>query len=86
MDRKALSLLCGDKSKDGISSAVANTCDHVVLLPRVAQSLVTITKLNVIGERQRFGVAVLNAGFSVLHADADAIFLKGELQSTNCYI
>ena len=36
----------------------------------------TISKLNVIGERQRFGLRVLEAGFNVLFADLDNIFLK----------
>lgn len=35
-----------------------------------------ISKLNVIGERQRFGLRVLEAGFNVLFADLDAIFLR----------
>ena len=47
----------------------------VVLLPR-AQQGVPITKLNIIGERQRFGVQVLAAGLSVVHADADALFVR----------
>lgn len=46
-----------------------------VLLPR-AQQGVPITKLNIIGERQRFGVQVLAAGLNVVHADADALFLR----------
>ena len=36
----------------------------------------TISKLNVIGERQRFGLRVLEAGYNVLFADLDNIFLK----------
>lgn len=47
-----------------------------LLLPRVASGAVTISKLNVIGERQRFGLRVLERGFNVLFADLDAIFLK----------
>jgi len=47
-----------------------------LLLPRVASGNVTIIKRNVIGERQRFGLRVLEAGFNVLFADLDAIFLK----------
>jgi len=47
-----------------------------LLLPRVASGAVKIEKLNVIGERQRFGLRVLEAGFNVLFADLDAIFLK----------
>ena len=47
-----------------------------LLLPRVASGDVTITKLNVIGERQRFGLRVLEAGFNVLFADLDALFLR----------
>jgi hypothetical protein len=35
-----------------------------------------ISKLNVIGERQRFGLRVLESGFNVLFADLDAIFLR----------
>ena len=46
-----------------------------MLLPR-AQQGVPITKLNIIGERQRFGVQVLAAGLNVVHADADALFLR----------
>lgn len=44
-----------------------------LLLPRVASGSVSITKLNVIGERQRFGLRVLEAGFNVLFADLDAV-------------
>ena len=47
-----------------------------LLLPRVADEAVKITKLNVIGERQRFGLRVLEAGFNVLFADLDAVFLR----------
>ena len=47
-----------------------------LLLPRVASGDVTITKLNVIGERQRFGLRVLESGFNVLFADLDALFLR----------
>eukprot|EP00316_Scyphosphaera_apsteinii_P000510 CAMPEP_0119340276 /NCGR_PEP_ID=MMETSP1333-20130426/99999_1 /TAXON_ID=418940 /ORGANISM="Scyphosphaera apsteinii, Strain RCC1455" /LENGTH=914 /DNA_ID=CAMNT_0007351993 /DNA_START=40 /DNA_END=2784 /DNA_ORIENTATION=+ len=47
-----------------------------LLLPRVASGAVWIDKLNVIGERQRFGLRVLEAGFNVLFADLDAIILK----------
>ena len=47
-----------------------------LLLPRVGMGDVTITKLNVIGERQRFGLRVLESGFNVLFADLDALFLK----------
>ena len=47
-----------------------------LLLPRVASGDVTGSKLNVIGERQRFGLRVLEAGFNVLFADLDAIFLR----------
>ena len=47
-----------------------------LLLPRVESGEVTITKLNVIGERQRFGLRVLESGFNVLFADLDALFLK----------
>jgi len=47
-----------------------------LLLPRVASGSVSITKLNVIGERQRFGLRVLEAGFNVLFADLDAVFLR----------
>ena len=38
----------------------------VLLLPRVASSAVKIDKINVIGERQRFGASVLAAGLSVV--------------------
>jgi len=47
-----------------------------LLLPRVASGAVTISKLNVIGERQRFGLRVLESGFNVLFADLDALFLR----------
>merc|ERR1719424_958460 len=47
-----------------------------LLLPRVARGDVEIIKLNVIGERQRFGLRVLEAGYNVLFADLDNIFLK----------
>ena len=43
-----------------------------VLLPRAS----AVTKLRVIGERQRFGLAVLQAGISVVHSDADALWLR----------
>ena len=46
----------------------------VLLLPRVASSAVKIDKINVIGERQRFGASVLAAGLSVVHSDADALW------------
>ena len=48
---------------------------HTLLLPRVRQNL-TITKLNVIGERQRFGLFALEAGYNVLHSDADAWWIR----------
>ncbi|KAL3929052.1 MAG: hypothetical protein SGPRY_002128 [Prymnesium sp.] len=47
-----------------------------LLLPRVDLGDVVVSKLNVIGERQRFGLRVLEAGFNVLFADLDAIFLR----------
>jgi hypothetical protein len=47
-----------------------------LFLPRVASGDVKITKLNVIGERQRFGLRVLESGFNVLFADLDALFLR----------
>jgi len=47
-----------------------------LLLPRVALGDVVISKLNVIGERQRFGLRVLEAGFNVLFTDLDAILLR----------
>jgi len=47
-----------------------------LLLPRVAKGDVAISKLNVIGERQRFGLRVLEAGFNVLFVDLDALLLK----------
>lgn len=49
---------------------------HAVLLPRVAGGNVTIDKLSVIGERQRFGAAVLASGLNVVHSDADALWLR----------
>ena len=45
---------------------------HVVLLPGNR----TITKLNVIGERQRFGLTLLEAGLNIVHTDADALWLR----------
>ena len=47
-----------------------------LLLPRVASGATVVSKLNVIGERQRFGLRVLEAGFNILFADLDAIFLR----------
>ena len=47
-----------------------------LLLPRVASDAVAITKLNVIGERQRFGLRVLERGLNVLFVDLDAILLR----------
>ena len=52
-----------------------------LLLPRVASGDVVISKLNVIGERQRFGLRVLESGFNVLFADLDALFLRGPCRS-----
>eukprot|EP00966_Prymnesium_polylepis_P227314 5259991-Prymnesium_polylepis.1 len=57
-------------------AAHGNDHDHVLLLPRVRADAVTINKLNVIGERQRFGLRVLESGLSVLHSDADAIWIR----------
>lgn len=50
--------------------------DQVLLLPRVRSEGVTIDKLTVIGERQRFGLRVLEAGLNVVHSDADALWLR----------
>ena len=47
-----------------------------VMLPRLASGAVRITKLNVIGERQRFGLRVLERGFNVLFMDLDAIMVR----------
>ena len=47
-----------------------------LLLPRVASGAVKISKLNVILERQRFGLRVLEAGYNVLFVDLDAILLR----------
>ena len=47
-----------------------------LLLPRVAGGKVTVSKLNVIGERQLFGLRVLECGFNVLFADLDVLFLR----------
>jgi len=47
-----------------------------LLLPRVAHGDVVINKLNVIGERQRFGLRTLECGFNVLFADLDALLLR----------
>jgi hypothetical protein len=49
---------------------------HVLLLPRVRDGNVTLTKLNVIGERQRFGLSTLQGGFNVVHSDADALWIR----------
>ncbi|KAL1504988.1 hypothetical protein AB1Y20_008753 [Prymnesium parvum] len=49
---------------------------HVLLLPRVRRAGAPPSKLAVIGERQRFGVRVLEAGLAVLHSDADALWLR----------
>ncbi len=48
--------------------------DRLLLMPRARQA--NITKLEVIGERQRFGLQVLASGLSVVHSDADALWLK----------
>lgn len=45
---------------------------HAVRLPGDAP----ITKLSVIGERQIFGLRVLESGLSVVHTDADALWLR----------
>ena len=45
---------------------------HVALLPGNR----SISKLNVIGERQRFGLRALEAGLNVVHSDADALWLR----------
>ena len=49
---------------------------HTMLLPRVRDGNVTLTKLNVIGERQLFGLSVLSRGLSVVHSDADALWIR----------
>ena len=49
---------------------------HALLLPRIAYRNRTVTKLTVIGERQRFGLSVLERGFSIVHTDLDAYWLK----------
>lgn len=49
---------------------------NLVLLPRVRAGRINISKLNVIGERQRFGLRVLEVGLNVLHSDADALWLR----------
>lgn len=56
--------------------SVSLASSNHLLLPRVASRAVAITKLNVIGERQRFGVRVLEAGLSVIHSDADALWMR----------
>ena len=50
--------------------------DHVLLLPRARDHNLNITKMNVIGERQRFGLTVLEKGFNVVHSDSDAYWVK----------
>jgi len=67
-------LVAMDKKLGGILSAFPNAPSLV--LPRVASGATEINKLTVIGERQRFGLRVLEAGFNVLFADLDAIFLR----------
>ena len=57
-------------------SALPHVASHAVLLPRVRRNATRITKLNVIGERQRFGLQVLERGVSVVHSDADALWIK----------
>jgi len=47
-----------------------------LLLPRVASGALVVSKLNVIGERQRFGLRALEAGFNVLFVDLDGILLR----------
>ena len=47
---------------------------HTLLLPRSKEH--NITKLTVIGERQRFGLHVLERGFSIVHSDADAYWIR----------
>ena len=49
---------------------------HVILLPCVRQRTCNISKLNVIGERQRYGLSLLRQGYSVVHSDADALWLR----------
>ena len=77
---------------------------HALLLPRLRDGNVTLTKLNIIGERQIFGLsgaqaglvdferatllehsevdasrptaAVLERGYSIVHSDADALWIK----------
>lgn len=49
---------------------------HTLFLPRVREGTVNVTKLNVIGERQRLGLSVLERGFSIVHSDADALWIR----------
>ena len=58
----------------------------VLLLPRVASGAVTINKINVIGERQRFGASVLAAGLSVVHSDADALWRADPTPLISCLL
>lgn len=47
---------------------------HAVLLPTARDG--NVSKLNVIGERQRYGRSVLERGLNVVHSDADALWLR----------
>ena len=49
---------------------------HALLLPRVQSGDITLTKYNVIGERQRYGLSVLERGYNIIHSDADALWIK----------
>ena len=59
-----------------LSAAPSKLRIHALLLPRVRNGNVNLTKFNVIGERQVFGLSVLEQGFNVLHSDADALWIK----------
>ena len=56
--------------------AVPHMRKHLVLLPRLREGNATITKLNIIGERQRFGLQALEHGYNVVHSDADALWIR----------
>jgi hypothetical protein len=45
---------------------------HALLLPQSRN----VSKMTVIGDRQRFGLSVLERGFNIVHSDADAYWIK----------
>eukprot|EP00966_Prymnesium_polylepis_P326187 7382103-Prymnesium_polylepis.1 len=61
-----------------LHSALAATPLHgqTLYLPRARDGSIVIDKMSIIGERQRFGLRVLEAGLSIVHSDADALWLR----------